>query len=463
MFKEEKTVFEQSVAGRIGFSLPSSEVSRAAPLPENLARKSPAELPELSEADVVRHYTRLSSLNYNKDAGFYPLGSCTMKYNPKVADATSALDGFINTHPYQPIGTVNGNIQIMMELEQMLAEISGMDAVTLQPAAGAHGELTGMLVIRAYHTANGNPRKKVIIPDSAHGTNPASTAICKYDVVEVKSNEDGILTPEAVSAVMDEDVAAIMITNPNTLGIFEKHIKEIADIVHSKGGLVYMDGANLNALMGISKPGDFGVDVMHFNLHKTFATPHGGGGPGAGPIGVKNILKPFLPGGEKSIGRVKAFYGNFGVLVRAYTYIREMGAAGLKRATEMAVLNSAYIRERLKGHYHLPYSGSSLHECVFSDKLQNENGVKTLDIAKRLMDYGFHPPTVYFPLIVHGAIMIEPTETESKSECDSFCDAMIKIAEESKTDPEKVKTAPHTTYRKRIDEVRAVKNPCLVC
>lgn len=462
MLLEESTLFEQSTAGRVGFSLPAPDVP-VAHLPQNLRRKALARLPELSEADVVRHFVRLSSYNYNKDAGFYPLGSCTMKYNPKIADATPAYAGFANSHPYQPEDSVQGNLELMRNLEKYLAEISGLETVNLQPAAGAHGELTGMLVIRAYHEANGNPRKKVIIPDSAHGTNPASAAICGYSVAEVKSNSDGLLTPEAVAKIMDQDVAAIMITNPNTLGIFENHIKEIADIVHAKGGIVYMDGANLNALMGISRPGDFGVDIMHFNLHKTFATPHGGGGPGSGPIGVKKFLMPYLPGHEKSIGRVKAFHGNFSILVRAYTYIREMGPDGLRRASELAVLNAAYIRARLSKHYYLPYSTPSLHECVFSDKLQEANGIKTLDIAKRLMDFGMHPPTIYFPLIVHGAIMIEPTETENKAACDEFCDAMIKIAGECKTSPETVRASPTRTFRRRLDEARAVKEAKLIC
>jgi glycine dehydrogenase subunit 2 len=474
MFIEEETLFEQTSPGRMGYSLPECDVPEPSALSANICRKAKAELPELSEADVVRHFVRLSTYNYNKDAGFYPLGSCTMKYNPKSADAAAAMEGFSKSHPYQPAETVTGNLQLMKELENYLAEISGLDAVTLQPAAGAHGELTGMLVIRAYHLdKHKNPRKKVIIPDSAHGTNPASVALCGYAAIEIKSDSSGILAPEAVKAIMDEDVAAIMITNPNTLGIFEPHIKEIADIVHAKGGLVYMDGANLNALMGISRPGDFGVDVMHFNLHKTFATPHGGGGPGSGPIAVKKFLEEYLPNGgsrdsspakaghPKSIGRMKAFYGNFSVLLRAYAYIREMGAEGLKRASELAVLNAAYIKARLSKYYNLPYSTDSLHECVFSDKAQNEFGIKTLDIAKRLMDYGMHPPTIYFPLIVHGAIMIEPTETENKAACDQFCEAMIKIAEECKTNPEIVKNAPTKTFRRRLDEVKAVKDPRL--
>lgn len=470
MLLEEKTLFEQSVKGRVGYSLPDLDVPKPESLPEKIRRKNKAELPELSEADVVRHFVRLSTYNYNKDAGFYPLGSCTMKYNPKIADVTPTFEGFANSHPYQPEETVQGNFELIKNLENYLAEISGLDAVTLQPAAGAHGELTGLLVVRAYHTSKGSPRKKVITPDSAHGTNPASTTICGYSAAQVQSNEEGLLTPKAIAKVMDEDVAAIMITNPNTLGLFETHIKEIADIVHAKGGLVYMDGANLNALMGIWRPGDFGVDVMHFNLHKTFGTPHGGGGPGSGPVGVKKNLTPFLPlapkgigqgEGAKSIGRVKAFFGNFGVLVRAYTYIREMGTEGLKKAAELAVLNSSYIKARLKDYYHLPYTRQSLHECVFSDKFQNEHDVKTLDIAKRLMDYGMHPPTIYFPLIVHGAIMIEPTETENKAACDEFCDIMIKIAGECKTNPDIVRNAPTKTFRRRLDEARAVKDPRL--
>lgn len=461
MLLETKSIFDESVDGRVGFSLPELDVPLPKGLPSEIVRKSKAGLPELSEADVVRHFLRLSTYNYNKDAGFYPLGSCTMKYNPKVADVACQIDGFANAHPYQPTETAGGCFQLMKALEKFLAEISGMDAVSLQPAAGAHGELAGMLVIRAYHEAKANPRKKVLIPDSAHGTNPASCAIAGYQTVEVKSNGEGQLRAEDVKRVMGDDVAAIMITNPNTLGVFEAHIKDIVDVVHAKGGLVYMDGANLNAIMGITRPGDFGVDVMHFNLHKTFATPHGGGGPGAGPIGVKKDLAPFLPEREKSIGRMKAFYGNFGVLVRAYAYILEMGAKGLKRASELAVLNANYIKVLLKDYYHLPYSTPSLHECVFSDKFQNSFDVKTLDIAKRLMDFGLHPPTIYFPLIVHGAIMIEPTETENKAACDEFCDAMIKIAEECKTNADIVKSAPHRTFRRRMDEARAVKEACI--
>lgn len=475
---EESTVFEQSVPGRAGYDVPELDVPdlneselKGAPF-----RKNVAELPELSEADVVRHFTRISINNYHKDLGFYPLGSCTMKYNPKSATRMVSMPGFSLTHPFQPVNTTQGNLQLLYQLERMLCEISGMDGVTLWPAAGSHGELAGMLMIHAYHQAQGNPRKKVLIPDSAHGTNPASAAIVGYEVVEIKSNGNGLITPQAVAEVMDEEVAAIMITNPNTLGLFEEHFRKVADIVHQKGGLVYCDGANLNALMGYVKLGRIGCDVMHFNLHKTFATPHGGGGPGAGPVGVKEKLEPYLPtpiivdDGKNyalsedrphSIGRIKSFYGNFGVLVRAYSYIREMGGEGLKRVTQMAVLNANYIRKRLEGAYHLPYTKPCMHECVFSDKRQNEHEVKTMNIAKRLADYGVHPPTIYFPLIVPGALMIEPTETENKDQLDEFCEAMVAIAKECETDPDVVKSAPHKPYRRKLDEVRAAKEPRL--
>lgn len=479
MRQEEKLLFEISKGGRIGHAFPESGVPAVPPegiIPKAYLRKDGPPLPEISEPDVVRHFVRLSTWNYNKDAGFYPLGSCTMKYNPKVCEAISREEAFAGTHPYQMTDTCQGNLEIMHSLENYLAEISGMDAVTLIPAAGAHGELTGMMMVRAFHEKSGNARHKVIIPDSAHGTNPASTAICGYKTVEIKSGKNGLIDPETVFRTMDHDTAGIMITNPNTLGLFEKEIARIAESVHEKGGLVYLDGANLNALMGISRPGDTGVDVMHFNLHKTFSTPHGGGGPGSGPVGVKKKLEPFLPvprivkSGDTyaldcnradSIGRIKAFTGNFGILIRAYAYIREMGAAGLKRAAEMAVLNSCYIRENLRCCFDIPYDGGTLHECVFSDKRQNAHGVKTLDIAKRLMDYGLHPPTIYFPLIVHGAMMIEPTETESIEACDEFIGAMIAIAKECETNPEIVKSAPHTTFRKRLDETRAAKDAIL--
>jgi len=475
---EERSVFEQSVPGR-GSELPCKNDVPEIDIAKSygsLVRNEPPLLPELSEGDVARHFTRLSLLNYSKDLGFYPLGSCTMKYNPKIANKTAGLEGFTDTHPYQPTGDIQGNLQICYELEGWLAEISGMDDVTLWPAAGSHGELTGMLMIHAYHTSKGNPRKKVLIPDSAHGTNPASAATCHYDVVTIKSGEDGMLDPSAVEEAMDEDVAALMVTNPNTLGIFEENFRKVADIVHAKGGLIYFDGANLNALMGYVKPGKIGADVMHFNLHKTFGTPHGGGGPGAGPVGVISKLSPFLPNpriikngkryeiAEKdpqSIGRINTFFGNFGVLIRAYTYIRELGASGIKDVTEKAVLNANYLKSRLHEHFDIPYDKAVLHECVLSDKRQNEFGVKTMDIAKRLMDYGYHPPTVYFPLIVPGAIMIEPTETESKDQIDEFCDAMISIANECEKNPDLVKSAPQKTFRTRLDEVKAAKESIL--
>ena len=475
---EEPTVFAQSVSGRRGVSFGKSDVPAFDPCAAfgGIIRDGAPPLPELSEVDVTRHFTRLSIQNYSKDLGFYPLGSCTMKHNPKIANRAAAIHGFADTHPYQPAETVQGNLEVAWELERLLAEISGMHAVTLWPAAGSHGELTGMLMVRAYHTAKGNPRKKVIIPDSAHGTNPASASTCHYEVVTVASGPDGLLDPKAVESVMDEEVAAIMITNPNTLGIFEENFKKVADIVHSKGGLVYMDGANLNALMGYVKPGEIGADVMHFNLHKTFGTPHGGGGPGAGPVGCSSALEPYLPiprveknKGEysvsfdrpESIGRINSFYGNFGVLIRAWAYIRELGGEGLIGVTRMAVLNANYVRKRLEGSFALPYDKPTLHECVFSDELQSPKGIKTLDIAKRLMDYGMHPPTVYFPLIVHGAIMIEPTETEPKSVIDGFCDAMLSIAKECEESPDAVTSAPSRPFRRRLDEVRAAKDAIL--
>lgn len=482
MILEEPLLCEQSVPGRVGFSLPAAgsrglaagvfALDATSTLPKNLLRAKPAALAEVSEVDCVRHFVRLSQQNYCKDVGLFPLGSCTMKYNPKTMEAAAAIPGIRDSHPLSSEESVQGNLKLIFELEQFLAEISGMDHVTCWPAAGSHGELTGMMMIRAYHESKGNPRKKVVIPDSAHGTNPASAAICQYEVATIPSNKDGILTAEAVANVMDENVAALMVTNPNTLGIFEENIQEICEVVHRKGGLVYCDGANLNALLGIVKLGKAGVDVLHFNLHKTFSTPHGGGGPGAGPVGIKKKLEPFLPkpviaseggkfrlefGRPQSIGRVKAYFGNFGMLVRAYTYIREFGPDGLRRISEMAVLNANYIRKGLEGTYHLPYSKPILHECVFSDKLQKEKGVKTLDIAKRLMDYGFHPPTIYFPLIVPGALMIEPTESEPKTSLDQFIEAMKKIALECQQSPEVVKTAPHKTFRSRLDEVKAAK------
>lgn len=476
---DEPLIFEKSSAKRKGVSVPRSDCPEINPqdvISKEFLRDDIKGFPEVSEIDVVRHFTRLSQWNFGVDTGFYPLGSCTMKYNPKINEDIARLHGFSMLHPYEPEELIQGALQLMYELKGFLAEISGMDTVTLQPAAGAHGELCGMLMIAEYFKEKGKPRKKVIIPDTAHGTNPASSHVAGFTVVSVKEENGGIITPEAIASVMDEDTAALMLTNPNTLGLFERHIKEIAEIVHKKGGFIYCDGANLNALMGIAKLGDMGVDVVQFNLHKTFSTPHGGGGPGSGPVGVKNTLEPFLPkpviikkgrrfsldyNRPKSIGRLRTFYGNFGIMVRAYSYIRSMGPDGLKKASEMAVLNANYIKERLKNRYHLAYNKTCMHECVFSDKAQSEKDVHTLDIAKRLIDYGFHPPTIYFPLIVSGALMIEPTETETKETLDGFIDAMIKIANESEENPDVVKNAPHTTRLTRLDETRAARNPIL--
>ena len=468
----EKLLFEHSVPGRRGCRLPALDVPDAA-LPEELCREGLEGFPELSEVDVVRHFTRLSTWNYGVDSGFYPLGSCTMKYNPKVNETAARLPGLADLHPQGPPELSQGALELMFRLQRALGEISGFPAVTLQPAAGAQGELTGMLMIRAWHEARGNARRKVLIPDTAHGTNPATAALCGYQVEPIAS--DGILSAASVEAAMDEDVAALMVTNPNTLGLFESEIRDICDVVHARGGLVYCDGANLNALLGIARPGDMGIDVMHFNLHKTFSTPHGGGGPGAGPVGVGKDLEPFLPApvvvqdGEsfrldsdrpESIGRLRSFYGNFGVMVRAFAYILSLGGSGLRRASELAVLNANYVRARLEGTFHLPHKRRSLHEAVFSDR-NLEGDCHTLDLAKRLIDYGFHPPTVYFPLVVKGAIMIEPTETESLEVLEEFCEAMLAIAEESRTDPDLLHRAPVRTRTGRLDETAAARRPVL--
>ncbi len=470
-------IFERSVPGRVGASFPALDVP-AAPveqlLPPAALRREPAALPEVSELDVVRHYTRLSHRNFSIDEGFYPLGSCTMKYNPKVHEDIARLPGFARLHPYAPEELAQGALEVLWELERLLAEISGMDRVTFQPAAGAHGELTGLLMIRAYFAARGERRTKVIVPDSAHGTNPATATMAGFQVVTVKSDARGNLDVEALRAVMDGSVAAIMLTNPNTLGLFEEAILDVEAIVHSHGGLMYMDGANFNAILGITRPGDQGFDVMHFNLHKTFTTPHGGGGPGAGAVGVKDHLVPYLPiptverVGEQfrldydrpqSIGKLRAFYGNFGNLVRAYAYIRSLGAEGLRQVAETAVLNANYLLARLHPYFDRPYPRICKHEFVLSGTRQKRQyGVTTRDIAKRILDYGFHAPTIYFPLIVDEAIMIEPTETESKQTLDEFADAMIAIDREAHEQPELVKTAPHTTAVKRLDEVRAARH-----
>ncbi len=469
----EPLLWEKGKKGRCGFSMPERDVD-SFPLKGDMLGEGP-NFPDLSEVDVIRHYTRLSQWNFGVDTGMYPLGSCTMKYNPKINEKHAALPGLALAHPLLPPVLSQGALKLMYELEHHLAEITGMDAVTLQPAAGAHGELTGMLLMYAYHKNRGDLRSKIIVPDTAHGTNPASAALCGFSPVAVKSNDKGILSPEAVSEVMDEETAGIMITNPNTLGLFEENIKKIAEIVHAKGGLVYGDGANMNAVMGIVDMGKSGFDIMHLNLHKTFSTPHGGGGPGSGPVCVKEHLEPFLPVPrviEKkgkfflsdefplSIGKVHSFYGNFGVMVKAYSYIRTMGPA-LKRASQLAVLNANYIKEMLKGTYDLPYDRPCMHECVFSDRLQEPHRVTTLDIAKRLMDYGFHPPTIYFPLVVHGAIMIEPTETESKEDIDRFVEALKAIAKEAAENPQLLFEAPHNCRVTRLDETAAARKPCL--
>jgi len=471
---KEPLLWEKSREGRCAFSIPTRDVPATALDPE-LVGDAP-NLPQLGEFDVVRHYTRLSQWNFGLDSGMYPLGSCTMKYNPKTNEVQVARSGFAGAHPMIDDELSQGALELLYNMEQYLAEITGMAATTLQPAAGAHGELTGMLVIHAYHEKKGHQRSKVIIPDTAHGTNPASAALCGYKPVNLHSGPDGILTPEAVANVMDEETAGIMITNPNTLGLFEENLREIADIVHAKGGLVYGDGANLNAIMGIVKPGDLGVDVIHFNLHKTFSTPHGGGGPGAGPIAVVKELEPFLPvprvkktgdgyrlvhTAPDSIGRMLTFHGHFGIIVRAYAYIRSMGAEGLTNVSKLAVLNANYIKACLRDDLELPYDRPCMHECVFSDKKQEAYGVTTLDMTKRIMDYGFHPPTIYFPLVVHGSIMIEPTETESKETLDEFIEAFKAVTQEAKETPELLKKAPHRPKVSRLDEVTAARKPVL--
>ncbi len=479
LIHDEPLIFEQGGGGRKGYSLPRwdvGEVEIQQVIPPGLLRNEIEGFPQLSEVDVVRHFTRLSQWNYGVDGGLYPLGSCTMKYNPKVNEEIARMSGFSKTHPYTPEELSQGILKLMFELQGFLAEITGMDDVTLQPAAGAHGELTGMMMVRAYLEARGERRKKVLVPDTAHGTNCATSAVASYQMVEIKSNENGVIPLEKVNDLMDEEVAAIMVTNPNTLGLFEEHLSEIAEIVHGKGGFVYCDGANLNALMGVVKLGDLGVDAVHINLHKTFSTPHGGGGPGAGPVAVKKELTPYLPvpviekQGERyrlhddrphSIGKVKSFYGNFGVLIKAYTYVLSMGAEGLKKASEIAVLNANYLMKRLKDHYYLPYDRPCMHECVFTDRAQEKYHISTLDIAKRLIDYGYHPPTIYFPLVVTGALMMEPTETESKESIDRFIETMTIIAKEAEEEPDLLRQAPRRVKVRRLDEVLAARKPKL--
>jgi glycine dehydrogenase subunit 2 len=479
----EPQLCDISVSGRQGINFPKPDVPTY-PLPIEFIRED-LPLPELSELDVIRHYTCLSQLNYSIDTGFYPLGSCTMKYNPKINEETARYPGFAFSHPLQPVETVQGNLVLMYNLQEMLKEIGGFAAVTLQPAAGAHGELTGVLIISAYHRSRGDTKRdKILIPDSAHGTNPATSAMSGMRVVEVISDSRGNVDLEGLKLECDDTLAGLMLTNPNTLGLFDEHVEEVIRMVHAAGGLVYGDGANLNALLGIIRPGDMGFDVMHFNLHKTFSTPHGGGGPGSGPVGVAHHLVDFLPspvvgvieeGDEempplygfitppKSIGRMKSFHGHFGMVVRAYTYISMHGGEGLRAIAEHAVLNANYLLSLIKATYHLPYDRLCMHEFVVEGQWPDAPDIHALDIAKRLMDYKFHPPTNYFPLIVHEALMIEPTESESKETLDGFAQALLKIADEAHQDPALLKDAPHITPVGRLDEVKAAKELVLCC
>ncbi|HEX4340104.1 MAG TPA: aminomethyl-transferring glycine dehydrogenase subunit GcvPB [Polyangiaceae bacterium] len=477
----EPSIFERGAPGRNGASLapldvPPIDVSAALGA---YARKEPAGLPEVSEPEAFRHFVRLSQWNYCIDTQLYPLGSCTMKYNPKVNEWAARLPGFAALHPLAPPHLAQGALELMIALQSMLSEIAGMDGSNLQPAAGAQGELTGLMMIRAYHQSRGRSPKKVLIPDSAHGTNPASCSLNGFDTVPVPA-QSGLVDPKDLLAAVDRaggEIAALMITNPNTIGFYERAIPELCRLVHERGGQVYGDGANMNAVLGRARPGDAGVDVIQYNLHKTFTTPHGGGGPGAGPVAFKNHLEPFQPGPvvreeggraivdenrPQSVGRVRSFWGNFGMMVRAYTYIRELGPKGLRDVTDMAVLNAGYLAARLKDHYPLAYDHPPMHEAVFTDReIESKTGVKTLDVAKRLIDYGFHPPTVYFPLVVRGALMIEPTETETKQTIDSFVEAMIAIRREADETPDLVKEAPHNTRVGRLDEARAARQPKL--
>jgi len=475
----EPLVFELGAPGRDGASLPDTGVPDADPaaIYGDAFRGEGTDLPEVSEPEAFRHYVKLSAQNFAIDKGPYPLGSCTMKYNPKINEWAARLPGFAGLHPYAPDRTIQGALEVMYRLERSLAEICGMDQVTLHPAAGAQGELTGLMMIRAHHTAQGRSPKKVLIPDTAHGTNPASCALNGLSAVPFPLEGSGIVSPEQIAPFIDDDVAAIMLTNPNTVGLFETHLPKIASMVHEKGGLVYGDGANLNAIMGRTRPGDLGIDVMQFNLHKTFTTPHGGGGPGCGPVGYKDILAPYAPipivvknddgsyrledDRPSSVGRLRSFHGNFGMMVRAYTYIREMGAKGLASASDLAVLNANYLRVCLGELWHVAFDETCMHEVVISDRHLKETGITTMDVAKRLMDYGFHPPTVYFPLVVKGAMLVEPTETETKQALDEFVEALAEISREAHEDPEMVKSAPHQTRLKRLDETRAARKPVL--
>ena len=480
--RPEPLIFEMSRQGRRAQLLPCCDVPETDPerlIPADLLRHELPGLPQVAEVDVVRHFTRLSQMNYGVDAGFYPLGSCTMKYNPKINEEAAHLSGFERIHPYQPVASVQGALKLMADLEKMLCAITGMERFTLQPAAGAQGELAGLMMIRAYHRHRRDAgRRKIIVPDSAHGTNPASAAMAGFEVVEVRSNASGGVDVEALRSLVGPDTAGLMLTNPNTLGLFDIHIVEIAALVHAAGGLLYYDGANANAILGVTRPGDMGFDVVHLNLHKTFSTPHGGGGPGSGPVGVKHGLIPYLPvplvtqnpqgGGYSletdrplSIGRVKSYHGQFAVLVRAYAYIRTHGADGLRKVAETAVLNANYLKARLAPSFDIPFDRICMNEIVLSGSRQKALGVSTLDMAKRLLDFGYHPPTIYFPMIVKEAMMIEPTETESKETLDAFADALLQIAAEAEQDPDKVRTAPHETAIARLDEVKAARQAIL--
>jgi len=479
----EPKLCEMSVPGRMGFAYSALDVPEAA-LPESLIRAE-LPLPEMYEVDVIRRYTRLSQLNYGIDIGFYPLGSCTMKYNPRINEETARIPGFAHVHPLQPLATTQGSLALMYQLQEWLQKIGGFAGVTLQPAAGAQGELTGVLLTRAYHADRGEvQRNKILIPDSAHGTNPATSAMSGMRVVELKSDSRGNVDLEALRAECDDTLAGLMLTNPNTLGLFDEHVLEVVDMVHQAGGLVYGDGANMNALLGIVRPGDLGIDILHYNLHKTFSTPHGGGGPGSGPVGVAAHLVDFLPAPivaviedgddelpplfgfvspSKTIGRVKAFHGHFGVMVRAFTYMRMHGEEGLRQIAEYAVLNANYLLARLRDSYHVPYDRVCMHEFVAEGRWPDVPDIHALDISKRLMDYGFHPPTNYFPLIVHESLMIEPTETESIQNLDAFADAMVKIAQEAHQEPELLHNAPVSTPIGRVNEVKAARELVLRC
>ncbi|MGM9763786.1 MAG: aminomethyl-transferring glycine dehydrogenase subunit GcvPB [Candidatus Cryptobacteroides sp.] len=463
----DKLIFELSKKGRQGYTLSDSKWSAdTSELPGGLLRKDAPELPEVSEPDVVRHYTNLSNMNFGVDTGFYPLGSCTMKYNPKINEEIASMPAFSDIHPLQPEETVRGVRKLYEDLTHALCAITGMADFTLNPFAGAHGELTGLMIMRKYHIARGDlGRTKIIVPDSAHGTNPASAAVCGLEVVQVKSLENGRIDVEALKPLLDESVAGIMMTNPNTLGLFETQIKEIAELVHGCGGLLYYDGANMNPLLGVVRPGDMGFDIMHLNLHKTFSTPHGGGGPGAGPVGVAAHLVQHLPEpcehATDPCGQISGFAGNFGVLLRAYTYILMLGRQNIQMAGRLATLNANYIKESLRDAYLLPIDGVCKHEFVFDGLADKSTGVTTLDVAKRLLDYGFHAPTIYFPLLFHQSLMIEPTETESKETIDSFIEVMHRIAAEAVTEPDLLKTAPHNTPIARPDETTAARKPVI--